>query len=85
MVNRANSKKVAGVQRKYQKEKELKGAALGKLENMRLEMRALEGRDYTSDLWKDKCKELFDICKDLQNENDELRININNQQYNAAN
>jgi hypothetical protein len=30
-----------------------------------MEMRTLEGRDLTSELWKDKCKELFDICKDL--------------------
>lgn len=36
-------------------------------------MRALEGRDNTSELWKDKCKELFDICKELQKENDNLQ------------
>lgn len=24
-------------------------------------------------MWKQKCKELFDICKDLQNENDDLK------------
>ena len=26
-----------------------------------------------SDLWKDKCRELFDICKDLEKENDQLK------------
>ena len=43
----------------------MKNQAYDKLENLRLEMRALEGRDFTGDLWKEKCKELFDICKDL--------------------
>lgn len=36
-------------------------------------MRALEGKDMKSDLWKDKCRELFDICKDLERENDDLK------------
>jgi len=26
-----------------------------------------------SDLWKDKCRELFDICKELERENDDLK------------
>ncbi len=41
-------------------------------------MRTLEGRDFTSYLWKEKCKELFDICKDLQKENDELKTVLTN-------
>ena len=41
-------------------------------------MKALEGRDFANDLWKEKCKELFDICKDLQKENDELKILMTN-------
>ena len=36
-------------------------------------MRALEGKDMKSDLWKDKCRELFDICKDLEQENEDLK------------
>jgi hypothetical protein len=41
---------------------------------MRLEIKAIEGKDMSnSDLWKQKCKELFDICKDLQKENDDLK------------
>jgi len=36
-------------------------------------MRALEGKDVKSDLWKDKCRELFDICKDLEQENEDLK------------
>ncbi len=41
---------------------------------MRLEIKAIEGKDLgNSDLWKDKCKELFDLCKELQVENEELK------------
>jgi hypothetical protein len=40
---------------------------------LRVEMRALEGKDMKSDLWKDKCRELFDICKELERENDDLK------------
>ena len=65
MVNKVNQKKIDQVEKKYIKEREMKDDAFGKLEALRIEMRALEGRDYTSELWKDKCKELFDICKDL--------------------
>jgi len=41
---------------------------------MRVEMKALEGKDSVkNDLWKDKCKELYDICRDLENENLNLK------------
>jgi hypothetical protein len=36
-------------------------------------MRALEGKDVKSDLWKDKCRDLFDMCKDLERENEDLK------------
>jgi hypothetical protein len=32
---------------------------------MRNEIRAIEGKDFSGELWKEKCKELFDICKEL--------------------
>ena len=42
---------------------------------MRIEIKAIEGKDMgNSDLWKVKCKELFEICKDLQVENEELKM-----------
>jgi len=65
------------MKKKYQVEKDMKQQAYTKLDNLRLEMRALEGRDFTNDLWKEKCKELFDICKDLQRENDDLKSILN--------
>lgn len=47
-------------------ERDLKLQAYERLEGLRIEMRALEGKDIKSDLWKEKCKELFDMCKDLE-------------------
>lgn len=44
---------------------------------MRIEIKAIEGGQNTqenvADLWKQKCKELFEICRDLQKENDDLK------------
>ena len=40
-------------------------------------MKALEGKDIKSDLWKDKCRELFEMCKDLEKENSDLKSIIN--------
>lgn len=37
---------------------------------MRVEMKAMEGKDSVkNDLWKDKCKELYEICRELEQEN----------------
>mmetsp|Transcript_47154 Transcript_47154/g.62444 ORF Transcript_47154/g.62444 Transcript_47154/m.62444 type:complete len:146 (+) Transcript_47154:1694-2131(+) len=43
---------------------------------MRIEMKALEGTDIKNDLWKDKCKELYEISKELEVENDGLRAGL---------
>jgi NADH:ubiquinone oxidoreductase subunit D len=59
--------------KKLSKEREMKLQAYERLEGLRVEMRALEGKDLKSDLWKEKCRELFDICKDLEKENDDLK------------
>ena len=39
-------------------------------------MKALEGTDIKNDLWKDKCKELYEISKSLEQENDGLRLGL---------
>ena len=51
-------------------ERSAKGQAFEKLDAMRVEMKSLEGKDSVkNDLWKEKCKELYDICRDLEQEN----------------
>jgi hypothetical protein len=41
------------------KERLLRQEAQDKMEGLRYEMRVIEGRDFSTDLWKDKCKEMF--------------------------
>ena len=57
-------------------EREAKHDAYAKLESMRIEMKALEGTDIKNDLWKDKCKELYEISKEMEMENDGLRSGL---------
>jgi hypothetical protein len=47
--------------------------AFEKLESMRIEIKSLEGKDLKNDLWKDKCREMFEITNELQKENDTVR------------
>ena len=54
------------------------------MESMRIEMKALEGTDIKNDLWKDKCKELYEISKELENENDGLRQGLKQLQTDKA-
>ena len=79
-VQNANEKKVAAVRNQLQKERTAKAQAFDQLDGFRLEIKAIEGKDLSShELWKQKCKELFEICKDLQNENEELKSLVTQQ------
>lgn len=40
-------------------------------------MKSLEGKDnIKNDLQKSKCKELYDICRDLEKENETLKSSL---------
>ena len=71
--NYQQEKEIFELKRQLQNERELKLQAFDRLEGLRVEMRALEGKDVKSDLWKDKCRDLFDMCKDLERENEDLK------------
>lgn len=58
---------------KYKQEEEMKREAMDKLDTLRAEVKQLEGYDTNVENWKEKCRELFEICKDFENENRELR------------
>ena len=64
------------IKRKFANEREAKNEGFEKLEAMRMEMKALEGKDIKNDLWKDKCKELYEISRELEDENEKLRENF---------
>lgn len=58
---------------KFLQEKKIKESAFARLDGLRMEIRAIEGQDIGDDIWKEKCKELFSLCKELQKENEDLR------------
>ncbi len=65
-------------------ERKAKLDAFEKLESMRIEMKSLEGKDnIKNDLWKSKCKELYDICRDLEKENETLKLSLTDLQIQA--
>lgn len=72
-VQKASMQQFNEMKRKFEKERAAKIDAYDKLESMRIEMKALEGKDIKNDLWKDKCKELYEITRELEGENDSLR------------
>jgi hypothetical protein len=76
-VSSANNKRLEDLRKQLVKERGMKSHAYDQLENMRLEIKAIEGKDMShSELWKDKCRELYEICKDLKKENTDLRERI---------
>lgn len=72
-VQKASQQQFVEMKRRFEKERAAKIDAFEKLESMRIEMKALEGKDIKNDLWKDKCKELYEISRELEAENDGLR------------
>ncbi len=70
-------KKASHWQKKYESEVELKQHAMKMLGDLQNELKVIEkgGKPKEEDDsfdWKTKCKELFDMCKNLADENTEL-------------
>ena len=78
-VERRNDTKVKQLEQKYKQEEEMKREAMDKLDTLRAEVKQLEGYDSNVDNWKEKCRELFEICKDFESENRELRERLGQQ------
>ena len=73
-IEQVHQQQLEDLRRQMNKERSAKLDAFEKLDAMRVEMKTLEGKDSVkNDLWKDKCKELYDICRELEQENDGLK------------
>ena len=72
-IYKIGEQKVDQMRHKYLQEKKIKESAFARLDGLRMEIRAIEGQDIGDDIWKEKCKELFNLCKELQKENEDLR------------
>lgn len=56
------------------KEQVIKREALERLEGLRVELRMLEKNEGSmAEVWKQKCKELIDICNKLKEENEGMK------------
>ena len=70
----AHNQQIEELKKQMATERQAKNQAFDKLDAMRVEMKTLEGKDTVkNDLWKEKCKELYDICRDLEVENQTLK------------
>jgi hypothetical protein len=71
-----NDQKMAEIERKYKQEHQAKMQAFEKLEAVRLEIKTMEGKDMKNDMWKEKCREMYDMCQELEKENDSIKSNL---------
>lgn len=70
---KTNKDDLRELQRKYVNETKVKNSVIERLESTRQQMKALElNNGSVASIWKEKCKELADICNELKSENDYL-------------
>lgn len=70
---KGNKEDLRELRRKYMNENKVKNSVLERLESTRQQMKALElNNGSVATIWKEKCKELAEICNELQHENDHL-------------
>jgi hypothetical protein len=73
-VEKRKDKEIFEIKDRYTKEQGLKKDVFERLESLRMELKMLEKNEGSlSDVWKQKCKELVDICNKLRTENDFLK------------
>lgn len=60
-------------------ETKFKMEAMTKLESLRQELQMIQGNDQVSvNFWKEQCQSLFEICKNLKEDNENLVDNLGN-------
>ena len=72
------------VQNRAREETRNKMEAMTKLEGLRQELQMIQGNDQVSvNFWREQCQSLFEICKNLKEDNEKLVDNIGNMSDNA--
>ena len=70
---KANREELRDLNRRFMNENKVKTNAIGRLEMMRQQMKALElNNGSVAAIWREKCKEMADICNELKDENEYL-------------
>jgi chromosome segregation ATPase len=74
-IHRMNEKEVHSVRRRAQEETRFKIEAMTKLEGLRQELQTMQGSEapvQSVGFWKEQCQSLFDVCKNLKEDNEKL-------------
>ena len=83
-MTQINQQEMKKVQAKARDETKYKIEAMTKLEGLRQELQMIQGNDQVSvGFWKEQCQSLFDICKNLKDDNEKLVENLGNLSDNA--
>ena len=71
--------KAKDMQKRLQTESKLKTEAIEKLEGLRNELALIEGGDFRkqAEVWKDKCRQLVEVCRRFKLDNEALQHQIN--------
>lgn len=74
-----NIQEMKAVKRQARDETKFKMEAMTKLESLRQELQMIQGNDQVSvNFWKEQCQSLFEICKNLKEDNENLVDNLGN-------
>ena len=77
-MRRINEKEIKEVKRRARDETKVKMEAMTKLEGLRQELQTIQGNAESQSqtasvqFWKDQCQNLFDICRNLKEDNEKL-------------
>lgn len=72
-MGRLNKQEIGHVRRRAKEESNLKVQAMNKLETLRQELQMIQGNDQVSvNFWKEQCQSLFEICRNLKEDNERL-------------
>ena len=74
-----NLQEMKTVKKHAKEETKYKMEAMTKLESLRYELQMIQGNDQVSvNFWKEQCQSLFEICKNLKEDNENLVDNLGN-------
>jgi hypothetical protein len=80
-LNKMNQDNIKNIKRSMLQETKFKSEAMTKLEGLRQELNTLQGSSeqpsQSVGFWKEQCQNLFDICRNLKEDNEKLVDHLN--------
>lgn len=76
-MTKLNKQEMEKVRQRAKDETRFKVDAMTKLEGLRQELQMIQGNDQVSvNFWKEQCQSLFEICRNLKDDNERLVSNL---------